>query len=106
MKIEKYLDKALLGVLYLIIFGVVGMISLFTMDCDDLVRLYLKFKNKFMNLTWFGLSFSAIYALFLLVIIRSPLVKVDTPLELNELGDFCAGVFGPLAIFWLILGFF
>lgn len=27
-------------------------------------------------------------------------------LELNELGDFLAGVFGPLSLFWLILGFF
>ncbi|WP_421701413.1 hypothetical protein [Aliiroseovarius sp.] len=27
-------------------------------------------------------------------------------LELNELGDFLAGAFGPLAIFWLVLGFF
>lgn len=106
MKLEKYLDKVLLGVLYLIIFGVVGMISLFTMDCDDLVRLYLKFKDKFMNLTWFGLSFSAIYVLVVWAIIRSPLVDIEKPLELNELGDFCAGVFGPLAIFWLILGFF
>lgn len=26
-------------------------------------------------------------------------------MPLNELGDFLAGVFGPLAIFWLILGF-
>lgn len=29
-----------------------------------------------------------------------------TKLALNELGDFLAGVFGPLAIFWLVLGFF
>ena len=28
------------------------------------------------------------------------------PLELNQLGDLLAGLFGPLAIFWLILGFF
>tara|TARA_X000001388_G_scaffold64764_3_gene51026 strand:- start:1720 stop:2364 length:645 start_codon:yes stop_codon:yes gene_type:complete len=27
-------------------------------------------------------------------------------LALNELGDFLAGVFGPLALMWLILGFF
>ena len=29
-----------------------------------------------------------------------------SPISLNELGDFLAGAFGPLAIFWLILGFF
>jgi hypothetical protein len=27
-------------------------------------------------------------------------------MPLNEVGDFLAGVFGPLAVFWLILGFF
>lgn len=27
-------------------------------------------------------------------------------LKLNEVGDFLAGAFGPLAIFWLVLGFF
>jgi hypothetical protein len=28
------------------------------------------------------------------------------PVSLNELGDLLAGAFGPLAIFWLILGFY
>jgi hypothetical protein len=28
------------------------------------------------------------------------------PISLNELGDLLAGAFGPLAIFWLVLGFF
>lgn len=28
------------------------------------------------------------------------------PITLNELGDFFAGAFGPLAIFWVVLGFF
>lgn len=28
------------------------------------------------------------------------------PLELNEVGDFLAGAFGPLALFWVVLGFF
>lgn len=27
-------------------------------------------------------------------------------LPLNELGDFLAGVFGPLAVFWLVLGYY
>ena len=31
--------------------------------------------------------------------------KLQT-LDLNELGDFLAGTFGPIAILWLILGFF
>jgi len=29
-----------------------------------------------------------------------------SPVSLNELGDFLAGAFGPLAIFWIVLGFF
>jgi len=29
-----------------------------------------------------------------------------SPISLNEIGDFLAGVFGPLSIFWLVLGFF
>ncbi|WP_162619160.1 hypothetical protein [Tritonibacter mobilis] len=29
-----------------------------------------------------------------------------SPIRLNEIGDFLAGVFGPLSIFWLVLGFF
>ncbi|MFY0597625.1 MAG: hypothetical protein JXQ85_14430 [Cognatishimia sp.] len=28
------------------------------------------------------------------------------PISINELGDFLAGAFGPLALFWLILSFF
>ncbi|WP_299045517.1 hypothetical protein [uncultured Tateyamaria sp.] len=28
-----------------------------------------------------------------------------SPISLNELGDFLAGAFGPLALFWLVLGF-
>jgi hypothetical protein len=27
-------------------------------------------------------------------------------LELNQFGDFLAGIFGPVAIFWIVLGFF
>ncbi|PJE31892.1 hypothetical protein SAMN06297129_1928 [Pseudooceanicola antarcticus] len=29
-----------------------------------------------------------------------------SPLKLNEVGDFLAGAFGPLALFWVVLGFF
>ncbi|WP_325435874.1 hypothetical protein [Pseudomonas nitroreducens] len=51
-----------------------------------------------------GLWSTVIYFLILVCMIwyRSPtLLKMP----LNELGDFCAGIFGPLAILWLILGF-
>ncbi|RUI81678.1 hypothetical protein IPC412_18805 [Pseudomonas aeruginosa] len=51
-----------------------------------------------------GLWSTVVYFLILVCLIwyRSPtLLKIP----LNELGDFCAGIFGPLAILWLILGF-
>ena len=51
-----------------------------------------------------GLLVSAIYIFVVgdLVWDRLLLLKV---MELNEVGDFFAGVFGPLAILWLVLGF-
>jgi hypothetical protein len=55
-------------------------------------------------LTLIGLIVSAIYtvAIFLLVQDRLPGLKA---LELNLVGDFLAGVFGPLALLWLVLGY-
>jgi hypothetical protein len=44
---------------------------------------------------WGGLPVAAYFGI----------VKLN-PLTLNEIGDFLAGAFGPLAIFWLVLGFF
>ncbi|WP_375690938.1 hypothetical protein [Pseudooceanicola sp. LIPI14-2-Ac024] len=58
--------------------------------------------------TW-GLIGTAIYAIILIVVFAmGPRYGWITlgPLDLNELGDFLAGVFGPLSIFWLVLGFF
>ena len=26
-------------------------------------------------------------------------------MELNEIGDFCAGIFGPITFFWMVIGF-
>ena len=55
-------------------------------------------------LTVIGLLVSTLYtfAIFLLVQDRLPSLKT---LELNLLGDFLAGVFGPVALLWLILGY-
>lgn len=52
-----------------------------------------------------GLVVSAGYSLFLVAIVKSDWESFQT-LRPNEWGDFLAGSFGPLAIFWLILGFF
>ncbi|MBV7571834.1 hypothetical protein KW846_03890 [Pseudomonas sp. PDM32] len=52
-----------------------------------------------------GLFFSAIYLYGIYYFAGSRLGALQT-MELNELGDFLAGVFGPVSILWLILGFF
>ncbi|WP_143735909.1 hypothetical protein [Methyloprofundus sedimenti] len=55
-------------------------------------------------LTVIGVLVTILYSVFIYCLISPQLDKLRT-LPLNELGDFLAGVFGPLAIFWLILGF-
>lgn len=57
-----------------------------------------------MSLFKIGLSASVSYCVVILGITFSDLVEIE-PLKLNELGDLLAGVFGPVAILWLILGF-
>lgn len=52
-----------------------------------------------------GVSLSAIYAYFIWFLVGSRFASLKG-LELNNLGDFLAGVFGPIAILWLVLGFF
>lgn len=44
---------------------------------------------------------------YLLIIVLAVAFKVEDfqELKLNELGDFLAGVFGPVAFLWLVLGF-
>lgn len=45
--------------------------------------------------------------IYLLIIATTVVFKFDgfLKLELNELGDFLAGAFGPVAFLWLVLGF-
>jgi hypothetical protein len=62
-------------------------------------------------LRWFtgyagvGISVSVVYLVFVLryFVLGNPEIVYLTP---NEIGDFLAGILGPLATFWLILGFF
>ncbi|UXZ98856.1 hypothetical protein K3169_13795 [Pseudomonas phytophila] len=56
-------------------------------------------------LAWVGVIATTAYLLCIwwLVGDRIHCLKV---MELNEVGDFLAGAFGPLAILWLVLGFF
>lgn len=52
-----------------------------------------------------GLALTVIYGLVVVWLTWGRLCLLLT-MDLNELGDFLAGVFGPLTILWLILGYF
>ncbi|WPN95853.1 hypothetical protein [Pseudomonas sp. MUP55] len=56
------------------------------------------------SLFWPGLAISAAYLIAMHLIIGDRYSKFGT-MGLNELGDFLAGGFSPLAFFWLVLGF-
>jgi hypothetical protein len=56
-------------------------------------------------LTILGLTLTVVYLAFLCFIFNGPVVQILL-LKPNEIGDVLAGSFGPLAILWLILGFF
>lgn len=58
-------------------------------------------RNK---LAWIGTVFTAIYLVGFTWFIFGRLPQLQT-MELNSVGDFLAGAFGPIAFFWLILGF-
>lgn len=53
----------------------------------------------------FGVLATVGYLLLVALVLREKLGELGR-LELNNFGDFLAGAFGPLAIFWLVLGFF
>ena len=56
-------------------------------------------------LSTIGILATLAYVAFLLWMFGGRIEEVRS-LEPNHLGDFLAGVFGPLTILWLILGFF
>jgi len=55
--------------------------------------------------TFFGVLLSAIYFIWVSMFVL-PKLHTITDLSLNEAGDFFAGIFGPLAFLWLVLGYF
>jgi len=59
--------------------------------------------SKYLSIIGTLITLSYSVALFFLIKGRADNIYT---MPLNELGDFLAGAFGPLAIFWLILGFF
>ncbi|ROR02093.1 hypothetical protein EDF72_1210 [Delftia acidovorans] len=54
---------------------------------------------------WIGIAATAAYATAMFCFVDGRWADLQG-LSLNELGDFLAGAFGPLAILWLVLGFF
>ncbi|MDI3335298.1 hypothetical protein QKW60_02670 [Defluviimonas aestuarii] len=62
-------------------------------------------KRRTNSLGWIGILSSLCYVVAVAFFQWENLLGIRQ-LQLNEFGDFLAGIFGPLAIFWLILGFF
>jgi hypothetical protein len=56
------------------------------------------------GLEWWGGYFTAVY-LGIITLVLAANVEGLLTLKLNELGDFLAGVFGPVAFLWLVLGY-
>lgn len=56
------------------------------------------------GLLWFGLVLTIAYLSFVLPIVIPRLGELEG-MTLNEIGDFLAGLFGPAAFLWLVLGF-
>lgn len=52
-----------------------------------------------------GIVLSVVYAVFAWWLVGDRIQTLQT-MGLNEVGDFLAGAFGPVAILWLVLGFF
>lgn len=52
-----------------------------------------------------GITVSLVYSVFLYHLLDGNPSQIFE-MKLNEVGDFLAGSVGPLAFFWLILGFF
>lgn len=57
------------------------------------------------KLGWVGAVATTVYLVVLCILVWGRLPKLFE-MELNTVGDFLAGAFGPLAILWLVLGFF
>lgn len=55
-------------------------------------------------MTRLGIAVSVVYICVIILLRWSSLSDLRT-MPLNEFGDFFAGVFGPLTLFWLILGY-
>jgi hypothetical protein len=57
------------------------------------------------RLTTIGVVLTGGYCVFLVWLVQDKVASLRS-LPLNEVGDFLAGAFGPLAVLWLVLGYF
>ena len=55
--------------------------------------------------TTIGVVITILYLLLLLIFLHSR-INTMAEMRLNEIGDFLAGIFGPVAFLWLVLGYF
>lgn len=51
-----------------------------------------------------GVLATIAYVVFVGWLVGDKVLAINT-MSLNEIGDFCAGIFGPITFFWMILGF-
>lgn len=61
-------------------------------------------KNRISLGMWCGIFASFLYASVAIFFLWNNQVN-KSPLELNEIGDYLAGVFSPLAFLWLVIGY-
>ena len=62
-------------------------------------------KDRRIRYGWWGAGITFAYIVFLIFILQDKLFGFSD-LSLNEIGDFAAGVVGPIALLWLVIGFF
>lgn len=70
-----------------------------------MLRPYINWITSIPKLVIFGIVFTFFYFGYLIHIYGNQLTTLKT-MPLNEVGDFLAGVFGPVGFLWLVFGYF
>lgn len=74
-------------------------------DKEEEIFSQLKRGNYLSRIGLIGSAFYIISVIAFILYCQQVGWVIFEPLQLNQIGDLLAGVFGPLAIFWLVLGF-
>src|SRR5688572_10823164 len=64
-----------------------------------------RYRKQRSHLGWFGAGLSTLYLVILCVALSYIGWDKFQKLSPNEIGDFLAGAFAPLAFFWLVIGY-